>query len=594
MAQIYLGRPVFYRRGESGMSAVVGIENHMARIARYEITAPSIGASSVSIRFVGWSDAGGTRPSYLRYYIGTDPSSHTDANANSPYTCRLSRSGSAFVGSADIVLLPSTRYYVWVFPDDFSTYGWMYWSIGAQDGKMETSGAAASVLSGSNGTLGSSHTLHLHRYSSAAVHKITATCGDASMTIVSGLKADSYSWTPPINWALQNTKGTTVSVSVICSTIINGQTVGTSEIRLTMTIPDSVVPSCRMTLSDPTGLLGELGTYVQGKSKVKIDATATGVYGSSIVEYEIIAGDVKAAQPGTEFELPDAGQIYVRAWARDSRGRWNHEGGYIDVAPYHVPKAEILKIYRCAADGQDNPQGDHATVVFDASVDPLVKATARYAIKYRVRGAQYWTTQQLYAWNGTQQIKGGTAIIPADPGLDYECSIEVCDRWPPARTSPYRTCPVAFALLQIDKERMAFGIGQQAGPDHTISVGLPIRCNADIAISGGLIASRNILAGEDVNQYTDPGLYSTVDDVTAARIVNLPIAQSGLLWVVNTFGTPIVNDGRWIYITQYYRAWRANVPTYRRQIVRNGAGVCEYGNWFSDAGAVSAAIMENV
>lgn len=592
MATIYLGRPVFYRRGESGMSAVVGIENHMARIARYEITAPSIGASSVSLRFVGFSGGEGTRPSRLRCYIGTNANSHADAGSGSPYTCILTRSGSAYTGSADIVLLPSTRYYVWVFPDDFSTYGWMFWSIGAQDGTMETSGAAASDLSAGNGTLGSRHTLSLHRYSTAATHELTASCGSASTTIATGVQADSYAWTPPINWAAQNTTGTSVQVTVTCKTLIGGSVVGADSVTITMDIPDSVKPTCRMTLTDPSGLLGELGSYVQGKSKIKVEASGSGIYGSSIRAYEISVGEIKSNRASATFELPDSGSVYVIARVQDSRGRWGDTDTYITVTPYRVPKAEILNIYRCDADGRENPQGDHATVVFNATVDPLVHTSARYAIKYRVRGGTYWSTLQLTGYNGVQQITGGTAIIPVDPGLSYECCVQAADRWPPARMSPYRTCPVAFALLQIDKDRNAFGIGQQAGPDDTISVGLQVLLNGPLAVAG-LIARAVIRAGEDADHYTDPGVYSTIDNNNASRIKNLPSGYGGLLWVYNAFGGTITS-GPWVYITQVYRPAASFEPTYRRLIESDGAGKWRAGQWRAETSAVSAAILDNV
>lgn len=592
MAQIYLGRPVFYRRGESGMSAVVGIENHMARIARYEITAPSIGASSVSFRFVGWSDAGGTRPSYLRCYIGTDPSSHTDANANSPYTCRLSRSGSAFVGSADIVLLPSTRYYVWVFPDDFSTYGWLYWSAGAQDGTMETSGAAATDLSGSSGTLGSSHTLSLHRYSSAASHTLTAVCNGDWMTVATGVQSDSYTWVPPIGWAGNNATGSSVPVTVICKTFIGGQEVGSSSISVTMRIPDSVVPGCSITVSDPTGLLGELGTYVQGKSKVRIQSVGKGVYGSWTVGFEVSCGDARSDKNDVTFELPTSGSIKITVRAVDSRGRYGIATQTINVAPYHVPQAEILKVYRCQSTGVPDMTADYACIKIRASVDPLVAGTAKYVLKERLRRTDYWTNHALDQYDGKQALDDAGVIIPADPGQEFEYAIQVSDRWPPARVSPYRSLSLAFALLQVDKAHTAIGIGQQAGPDNTVSIGLQTIMNAPLTVAG-MLARAIIPAGEDADHYTDPGIYSTDTNANAKQIKNLPTDIGGLLWVYNAFGDKI-NSGPWVYITQIYRPYLPSYPTYRRLIESNGNGVWKISGWFSDAGAASAAIMENV
>lgn len=79
-----------------------------------------------------------------------------------------------------------------------SSFGWVYWSTRVGSAVMTTGGAAATVISGSSGTLGQSNTLTLSRYTAEATHTLTASCGSASMTIAQNVAADSYSWTLPV------------------------------------------------------------------------------------------------------------------------------------------------------------------------------------------------------------------------------------------------------------------------------------------------------------------------------------------------------------------------------------------------------------
>ena len=145
MAEIKLTDVQFYKNGQSGVTAVVGYESKSNRVARHTLTAPSSGASNVALSFTADGEGAGTLPETLRFYIGTDPSSHANAGATSTYTGTLTRQSGTYkyTGSADIILLPSTVYYVWVFPST-TTFGWVYWSARSENAIATTSGGAVS------------------------------------------------------------------------------------------------------------------------------------------------------------------------------------------------------------------------------------------------------------------------------------------------------------------------------------------------------------------------------------------------------------------------------------------------------------------
>ncbi len=145
MATITTSAPYFYKNGSGGVSGVVGYESSSNRVARYSFTSPSTGASAVSLTMPYVSSGGGSTSTAIRFYITTSSSSHTNAGASSGYhgTFSITLSEGVYwpTGSASVLLLPNTTYYLWCFPGS-TTYGWWYWSGAAT---INTSGGAGLV-----------------------------------------------------------------------------------------------------------------------------------------------------------------------------------------------------------------------------------------------------------------------------------------------------------------------------------------------------------------------------------------------------------------------------------------------------------------
>lgn len=151
MATIELTDVLFYKNGESklgedNVSSVVGYEDSSRRVARYTFTAPETGAQSVALTFHTSGRGSGSHMT-LRFFIGTDPDSHVNAGAESEYTGELILDTNGYVvfnGTADILLLPNTVYYLWVFPS-VDTFGWYTWQRQGYTSVMETEGVAGLI-----------------------------------------------------------------------------------------------------------------------------------------------------------------------------------------------------------------------------------------------------------------------------------------------------------------------------------------------------------------------------------------------------------------------------------------------------------------
>lgn len=122
MATITLTNPYYYQDDVGGVSAVIGWDGIYYRIARYEFTTPNTGVNHVSFTFPDFQNVSGTGipDCNLCFYIGTSSTSHAGANADSAYTGKITVTQNAnylfdFAGEADILLLPNTKYYFWIF-----------------------------------------------------------------------------------------------------------------------------------------------------------------------------------------------------------------------------------------------------------------------------------------------------------------------------------------------------------------------------------------------------------------------------------------------------------------------------------------------
>lgn len=471
MATITLNGPSYYLAGvnvDELNSCVVGYESSSNRVARYNFTSPSSGASHVDLSFTGMTFGGGTQTA-LRFYIGTSSTDHTNAGSGSSYTGELSYASSKWSGSADIILQPSTTYYLWVFPSA-ATYGYWYWT--KCTATMTSNGGLKTVISGSNGTLGSSNTLTLTRYSSSFTHKITATCGTASTTISSNAQSDTVSWTPPISWASQNVSAVQVSVTVTCETYSGSTSLGSTSVTLVMSIPSSVVPTVSLTVSDAKGYLSTFGGYIQNRSTASVSTTSAGVYGSSIKSCTITCGSLSSTNSSGTFELPTSGTITIRATVTDTRGRRASASTTITVIAYDPPTAQITTAYRCNADGTMSYEGAYATAIFSASVTALSnKNSASYSFKYRVKGETAWTTISLTALTGNYAPENISQIFAADNTKSYEMCVAATDAFSTVE-GQYRTVSPSNPFLDISRADNAIGLGSRASKTNTLSVGL--------------------------------------------------------------------------------------------------------------------------
>lgn len=345
----------------------------------------------------------------------------------------------------------------------------------------------ASTATVSGDTLGTAMTITIKRASSGFTHRLYYSCGQlGKQTIATGV-GTSYSWTPPVSLAQQAPNAATVAVALLVETYNESTYVGASTLQLSLAVPTNVVPSLTVALSDPTNVSTTYGGYVQLRSKVKVDITASGVQGSSIKSYSIKVGSIYAttSASGTTDYLPGSGELAVSCAVTDSRGRTTTKTQSITVLAYSKPAITAISAARCNADGTANRAGTYGKVTFSGAITSLTaKNTAAYAVQYREVGAVDWTTAGRPA-AGNYDPADISAVFAADKSKRYEVRVVATDAFE-SIGSTLRDLPAAYALYHLAKHLLSVGLGRLCDKANAIQVGLDAYFDRDVQIDGTL------------------------------------------------------------------------------------------------------------
>ena len=345
----------------------------------------------------------------------------------------------------------------------------------------------ASTATVSGDTLGTALTITIKRASSGFTHRLYYSCGKlGKQTIATGV-GTSYSWTPPVSLAQQAPNAATVAVALLVETYNGSTYVGASTLQLSLAVPTNVVPSLTVALSDPTNVSNTYGGYVQLRSKVKVDITASGVQGSSIKSYSIKVGSIYAttSASGTTDYLPGSGELAVSCAVTDSRGRTTTKTQSITVLAYSKPAITAISAARCNADGTANRAGTYGKVTFSGAITSLTaKNTAAYAVQYREVGAVDWTTAGRPA-AGNYDPADISAVFAADKSKRYEVRVVATDAFE-SIGSTLRDLPAAYALYHLAKHLLSVGLGRLCDKANAIQVGLDAYFDRDVQIDGTL------------------------------------------------------------------------------------------------------------
>lgn len=398
----------------------------------------------------------------------------------------------------------------------------------------------ASSSSDITGTLGRALTININRASGSFTHTVKYNFGSLSGTIGTGV-GTSISWTPPMSLATAMPVKTTDWGNITIETYNGGSKIGSKTYRMTLTIPDSVVPSLgSITLTETNSiakqLLNSSSMFVQNQSDIKVTFnSAAGNTGSSITSYHArIVGrpNTCSSNNDTLGRMNYSGNVTVEAWVVDSRGRTSNKvTKQVSVMEYTPPA-----IYFTATRGNDTASSNKVIVSRTASISRLLvnnvqKNTFKLEFAYGTYGTSDRTPDSganINQTTGTYSITRSDAVMSAtfDVGKSYKIYGRLTDAFGSTPWIEY----------EIHPERMVTGMAET-----TVSFGkYPEIPNAVDSLWPYYYNNQRIefVKGETVdtlpNDLTTSGAYKLSTSTT-----NLPALNHGQLLVVRGGGDTI-------------------------------------------------------
>jgi len=512
MAEVTLSTPAFYAKGSSGKSAVVGYESNQNRIARHTLVVPSTGASHIEFSFKGGTSGKGTVPNTLYFYIGTDPASHGSAGSGSEYTGKLTRTSGTYnyTGAADIILMPNTTYYVWVFPTN-KVFGWIYWSRASGKAKATLTGGAMSALNARSGILGESQTLEVTKYQESFVHTIRYAIGNAVGVICDKIADTTISWTPPFDLAYQMPNADRGSLVLTIETYNGDVLIGSQKTETELLIPDSIVPAASATWEDTSAAYEIFGSFVQRVSRLVVEVTGVGSYGSSILNATVMLD----GKPYSGGAISAVGNVVLQVGVTDSRGRSGYSEYKITVEQYDPPKVNVA-VHRCQEDGTADDMGEYAQVRISGSVS-------------NVKGINDATLTFKY---GTETVTEGyeagafeySSIIPAPSASTLTLSALLADK--------LRTAPPVTKVLSVGYATMDFLAG-----------GKGIAFGTTAQKEGFVCAMNTDFCGKTVTGLPKPA--EDTAPVTKESLLDLVYPVGSIYMSVNATNPSVLFGGTW-------------------------------------------------
>lgn len=364
------------------------------------------------------------------------------------------------------------------FSYSFSQYFGITFS-GASIGTKSGSGSGTlttiprkSTMTVSNGTLGVEQTLTVNKMATSFTHTIKYVCGSYSGTIVEKSTATSVKWTPPVALANGAPSGTSVYVSFTIETFNGSTSIGTNSYAIWCAIPASVIPSVSFTVADAMGYLATYGAYIQGKSKFNIAVTASGIYGSSIASYKVVADGKTYNSASVETDvISGTGTLTITVTVTDSRGRTATASKTVTVLAYESPRITSMTVKRTDANGVSDSSGRYLTIVFDAQGTSLDgKNGMGYGASYKktTESEASYVYEDIEAYQDIFAVNGGTFTFPADPSFSYDLILYVADNF--VQVKKNGVGPSQKSLFSMLKRGLGWAFGKVAELEDTLEV----------------------------------------------------------------------------------------------------------------------------
>lgn len=428
--------------------------------------------------------------------------------------------------------------------------------------------------------IGGSMYVSVIRNSPSFTHGLWYKVGNSGwQTVVSSGMGLNKTFTINMNMCSQLTSSTSGTLTLLLKTF-NGSTQVAPGVQknVKIKVPPSVVPSCSLSVSDPTGHTNSYGGYLMNLSKVKAVVTGKESYGSAITAYNTtVDGTIYSGSTITSNILKKSGSVTITSKVTDKRGRSGTASTTINVIEYNYPQIKSVATRRCDSYGTPNDKGEYVKVTFSYNVVSLNnKNLVSAKIQYRKTGSSSYTSIDLPNLNNTYIGTDISYIFPADGGSAFDVIVSIGDNF---RTVTRQTSvSTAFTIMHFHESGTGLGLGKLSEHRDMLEIGFTTQFyNPVYGNVSGLSTLPRINAYSDLNNYTSPGCYGIYLNSDASAISNTPTNVAGKFEIFTATGDL---SSSYIYLRQRYTTYNTDEAVWERDVIRNPSGVWSYGSWY--------------
>lgn len=288
-------------------------------------------------------------------------------------------------------------------------YQWAINCSGSKTFTLDTIARASSITSASNVTLGNACSVKWTPASKSFKYKVKFSLGSWNYTTgyLSPNTTSAYtynSYTIPLDVAEQLPKATTGTMTAYLYTYNGTTQIGsTASKTFTVTVPSSVVPTLgtvTATIVNDNSVIKGWNVAVAGYTKVKVAATASGAYSSTISSFTI-SGGYSTTQNGTSLSytgaiITSSGSKSFTVVAKDSRSRSSSSKTSSAITFYAYSKPTISSFTAARSNS------DATKIVVKGNwsfADVNGKNAVTATLQYKRSTASNWTTYGTIAKN---------------------------------------------------------------------------------------------------------------------------------------------------------------------------------------------------
>lgn len=222
-----------------------------------------------------------------------------------------------------------------------------------------------------------------------------------SMTVTSGTTSGNtmtYSWTPDISMAALNTNGTNVPITVRCTTLIDGSSIGNYYYAADLTIPQisATVPGMSLTYTvgsdNPT--IASWGVLIDDYTYVDYVVTPNLKYGATVSSITYSTSSV-TDEPSSTYTIRvpvKPSDAYISVRITDSRGfssfSFTNPASFGTLS-YSPPAISDIQCFRCDSNGTaDSDRGTYISAQATKSYSPVGNNNScTVTVKYAPKGS---------------------------------------------------------------------------------------------------------------------------------------------------------------------------------------------------------------